>query len=106
MASSLLSLENLRGWCLILKDKIMKKYLIFSILNCIILVLAINGCEKSVEQTTTSKAAPSPEDDCVSGIQLIDTNFSKSLRVFGTYNGTVPRTVYLVPDPCETVITY
>jgi hypothetical protein len=83
----------------------MKKYSIFSILNCIILVLAVNGCEKSVEQTTTSKAAPSPEDDCVYEFKLIDTNFSKSLRVFGSYNGLVPRTVYLVPDPCETVST-
>ncbi|HXR80469.1 MAG TPA: hypothetical protein VN763_06100 [Saprospiraceae bacterium] len=83
----------------------MKKYSIFSILNCIILVLSINGCEKPAEQTTTSKVATSPEDDCVTGVQLIDTNFSKSLRVFGAHNGTAPRAVYKIPDPCETVST-
>jgi hypothetical protein len=60
---------------------------------------------ESAEQTTTSKAAQSPGDDCVCEFKLIDTNFSKSLRVFGIYKGTAPRAVYKIPDPCETVST-
>jgi len=71
---------------------------------CFCLSVIWVSCEKSTEQTTISKATPSPEDDdCVYEFKLIDTNFSKSLRVFGKYKGTAPSKVYLVPDPCETV---
>ncbi len=95
----------------------MKKYIILSILICVMMTLINYGCEKSTDQTTSVNVAHNGQltsrdtdpcdacallDDCCCGIERQSLMTTVHLRICGYDDGTTSCTA-TPPSPCSAI---